>query len=126
VYYEDTDAGGVVYHASYLKFMERARTEWLRAQGYSQSALRQNEGLIFAVTNLAINFHQAARIDEVLDIRTVLLSLGAASMEFRQRICNVHAVTLCDAEVKIACLDADKLKPRRLPACLRTELEYVN
>lgn len=126
VYYEDTDAGGVVYHTSYLRFMERARTEWLRQLGYSQSSLRDSEGLLFAVTRITINYRKAARIDAILEIRNTLLSLGAASLLFRQEILNQEQDLLCDAEVSIACLNAADMKPRRLPNSFRMELNNVN
>src|SRR3990172_11567890 len=74
VYYEDTDAGGVVYHTGYLRFMERARTEWLRRLGHSQHDLRAREGLLFAVNRITINYRKPARIDELLEVRSTLIS----------------------------------------------------
>jgi acyl-CoA thioester hydrolase len=126
VYYEDTDAGGVVYHAGYLRYMERARTEWLRHLGHSQHELRAREGLLFAVNRITINYRKPARIDELLEVRSTLIDRGAASLVFGQIILNERGAVLCDAEVGVACLNAADMKPRRLPNSIRMELHDVN
>lgn len=126
VYYEDTDAGGVVYHTGYLRYMERARTEWLRRLGHSQHELRAREGLLFAVNRITINYRKPARIDELLEVRSTLISRGAASLAFGQTILNERGEVLCDAEVGVACLNAADMKPRRLPNSIRMELHDVN
>jgi len=126
VYYEDTDAGGVVYHTGYLRYMERARTEWLRRLGHSQHDLRAREGLLFAVNRITINYRKPARIDELLEVRSTLISRRAASLAFGQTILNERGEVLCDAEVGVACLNAADMKPRRLPDSIKMELHDVN
>ena len=122
VYYEDTDSAGVVYHSNYLKFMERARTEWLRALGNSQNELQAQEGAIFVVTRMNIEFLKAARIDDLLSVRARITGAGGASLTFDQSIHNGAEDLICRAEVDVACLDARTFRPRRLPASLRLEM----
>lgn len=117
VYWEDTDAGGVVYHARYLAFLERARTEWLRAQGYGQELLRREFALVFAVRAMTIEFRLPARIDDLLSVSVVLRDCRRASLALAQTI-ERDGVRLLDAEVRIAALDADSFKPRAIPAAL--------
>ena len=120
VYYEDTDAGGIVYHASYLRFAERARTEWLRALGVSQDALKHDQGLGFVVTRLHIDYLRPARLDDALVVETQLLELGRATLKLRQEVCRpsekavlTHAhgapakldVRLASLDVTVACVD---------------------
>ncbi|WP_428605641.1 tol-pal system-associated acyl-CoA thioesterase [Sedimenticola sp.] len=119
VYYEDTDSGGVVYYANYLKFMERGRTEWLRSLGFEQDELRQKEGVLFAVRQVGIDFRSPARFNDALQVSVQLISRGRASLVFRQEIrTTVDNRLLCDAEVKIACLDADSFRPVPIPHAL--------
>jgi acyl-CoA thioester hydrolase len=116
VYWEDTDAGGVVYHASYLRFLERARTEWLRAQGIDQTRVRDVFGVVFVVRDLSIEFLQPARLDDALDIELETVSRRSASMTFAQRILRrVDAVVLARASVRAACVAAADFKPSRIP-----------
>lgn len=122
VYYEDTDAGGVVYHASYLCYLERARTEWLRALGYSQARLRQEESLVFTVVAMTLDFLKPARLDDLLLVRSRARLAGGASVEFTQEILR-DAERLLSATVRVACLDAASFRPRRLPQALRGSLE---
>lgn len=122
VYYEDTDAGGVVYHASYLCYLERARTEWLRALGYSQARLRQEESLVFTVVAMTLDFLKPARLDDLLLVRSRARLAGGASVEFTQEILR-DAERLLSATVRVACLDAATFRPRRLPQALRGSLE---
>ena len=117
VYWEDTDAGGVVYHASYLRFLERARTEWLRALGYGQDAMRANEGVVFVVRSMKLEFVRPAKLDDRLD---VLVSLGdrrRASLVMRQSIWR-GGERLLDADVKVACVAAADFRPRAVPEAL--------
>ena len=114
VYWEDTDAGGIVYHASYLRFLERGRSEWLRARGVDQAALRQRERLQFAVVSMQIEWKRAARFDEELLVVTALGARRGASFRFAQRI-ERGGELIVAALVRAAALDADTLKPRRLP-----------
>jgi len=122
VYYEDTDAGGVVYHASYLRYLERARTEWLRALGYSQARLKQEESLLFTVVGMTLDFLKPARLDDQLQVRSQVRLAGGASVEFAQEILR-DSERILAATVRVACLDAATFRPRRLPAALRGSLE---
>lgn len=116
VYYEDTDAGGVVYYANYLKFLERARTEWLRELGYEQDTLMQ-DGIIFAVRRVTIDYLRPARFNQLLEVQTTVISLGAASIEVHQRV--IHETScLADALVKLVCLDAASFRPQKLPEAI--------
>jgi acyl-CoA thioester hydrolase len=123
VYYEDTDLGGVVYYANYLKFLERARSEWLRQLGVSQTRLLEDERLLFAITAVEVRYLRPARFEDALEVSVRLQRLRRASMEFRQAIHRVgdSRELLCTATVTAACLDADRLRPRPLPAHLFRE-----
>src|ERR1700722_20900828 len=121
VYWEDTDAGGVVYYASYLKFLERARTEWLRSCGFSQQALAQDPGIIFPVVNLRIQYKRPARLDDELLVSCEARSQGATAIRFAQRISSVGH-TRADAEVQVSCVDAGTFRPKRLPSFLMNAL----
>lgn len=114
VYWEDTDGGGIVYHASYLRFLERARTEWLRAEGCSQDALARDAGIIFTVVRLAVEYRRPARLDDALTVSCEAQRAGGASLRFRQRV-ERGDETLLEADVHVACLDARSFRPRRLP-----------
>lgn len=115
VYYEDTDAGGIVFYANYLKFFERARTEWLRATGVNQHALASGEGAIFVVKHASIDYNAPAKLDDVLDLTLSIEKLGRASVLFTQQaLCN--GVLLASAQVKVGCVDAATHRPRSLPA----------
>ncbi|MEO6697344.1 MAG: tol-pal system-associated acyl-CoA thioesterase [Gammaproteobacteria bacterium] len=114
VYYEDTDSGGVVYHSNYLKFMERARTEWLRSLGFEQDALARDEGVIFAVRSVLMEFLKPGRFNQLLDICSKIVQRGKASMTLDQTI-SADGDVLCTGRVKLACLDAATLRPRSIP-----------
>jgi acyl-CoA thioester hydrolase len=135
VYWEDTDAGGVVYYANYLRFMERARTEWLRTLGYCQRDLANNHGVLFAVTRVRIDYRRPARLDDELSVTCDPRTVGAASVSFAQNILRVSSPAgaapaeppgafepapgvLTEAEVRIACLDARTFRPLRMPEFL--------
>ncbi len=116
VYYEDTDAGGVVYHARYLQFFERARTEWLRALGFEQTRLRREQGILFAVRAMTLDFVRPACLDQALRVTLSVDAARRASIAFEQRILDADAGHVCcRAQVTIACLDAERLRPTRLP-----------
>ena len=117
VYWEDTDAGGVVYHASYLRFLERARTEWLRGQGIGQQALRDREDLVLVIRDMTIDFHKPARLDDELQASVVLDERRAASLLISQAITR-GAERLVDARVRVACLTASTFRARPLPEWL--------
>lgn len=114
VYYEDTDAGGIVFYANYLKFFERARTEWLRAADVGQQALRDEHGAIFVVKSAAIDYHAPARLDDALNLTLSIEKLGRASVQFLQQAWHGD-VLLASATVKVGCVDAVTLRPRALP-----------
>jgi len=114
VYYEDTDAGGIVFYANYLKFFERARTEWLRAAGVGQQELLDADGAAFVVKSASLDYHAPARLDDVLTIRTVVEKLGRASVQFAQQAWKGD-VLLTSASVKVGCVDLATMRPRSLP-----------
>jgi acyl-CoA thioester hydrolase len=120
VYYEDTDAGGVVYHTSYIRFLERARTEWLRSLGYSQARLVEEIGLVFSVVSLEVKYLLPARLDDLLQVRSGVELSGGASVSFDQVI-HRGEQELVRGRVVVACLDATTFKPRRLPAAMRED-----
>lgn len=117
VYYEDTDVSGVVYHANYLKFFERARTEWLRQFGISQEVLRERHGIAFTVANMQIDFLAPARLDDALQVTVDLHKRKRASLEFRQniRIAVEPQRVLAQALVRVGCVDMRQFRPRALP-----------
>jgi acyl-CoA thioester hydrolase len=118
VYYEDTDAGGIVYHASYLKFAERARTEVLRWLGFDHANLRERLGLVFAVRRCTVDFLAPARLDERLSVETRLERLGRASLDLEQRVVAGDGRLLARLEVRLALLSGT-LRPARVPTALR-------
>ncbi|HEY9111461.1 MAG TPA: tol-pal system-associated acyl-CoA thioesterase [Rhodanobacteraceae bacterium] len=116
VYWEDTDAGGVVYHAGYLRFLERARTEWMRAMAMGQDALRRSHGIVFVVRELSIAYDKPARLDDELDSTVRVMRLRSASLDIAQDVLRAaDGVTLARARVRVACVDADAFVPRRIP-----------
>jgi acyl-CoA thioester hydrolase len=120
IYWEDTDAGGVVYHARYVAFLERARSEWMRAQGHGQAAL-QASGSVFAVRAMSLDFLKPARLDDALDVTVELAECRRASLVFRQRIVR-DGERLLEATVRIASLDATDFRPAAIPADLHDHL----
>ncbi len=123
VYWEDTDAGGVVYYANYLKFMERCRTEWLRNMGIDQRRLREERRLQFAVVGIHVDFLQPAVLDDEIAVTAELARLAGATIAFKQRIWRGD-VQLIDASTRVACLDAGTLKPRAIPKDLFSEWRH--
>ncbi len=116
VYFEDTDAGGVVYHATYLHFMERARTEWLRALGFEQDRLRADQGVLFVVRRMGIEYRGAARFNDLLVVTSRLSGQGRASLDFEQTVLREADGSLCcRASVNVACVDAERMRPTRMP-----------
>ncbi|TBU89979.1 tol-pal system-associated acyl-CoA thioesterase [Phytopseudomonas dryadis] len=119
VYYEDTDAGGIVYYVNYLKFMERARTERLRDLGFAQSTLA-GEGLLFVVHSSEARYHAPARLDDELLVSAEVSELNRASLRFRQQVRRItDNALLCEGQFMVACVRADNLKPRAIPQSLR-------
>jgi len=120
VYYEDTDAGGVVYYANYLKFFERARTEWLRAMGIEQDQLRDEHGLLLVVSRVAIEYQRPARFNDALVVTSRIARRSAASVEFAQAVEHPDAGTvLCQADVRIVGVDAERFRPKPFPKPIR-------
>ena len=142
VYYEDTDTGGVVFYANYLKFFERARTEWLRSGGINQSALAEAHGIMFVVMRTSVDYHAPAKLDNELKLTVVVERAGRASVEFQQQawrvnggnagnvsnngngtagetetglITNQKPVLLATGRIKVACVDRHDMRPRALP-----------
>ena len=116
VYYEDTDAGGVVYYANYLKFLERARTECLRELGFEQDQLKQEYGIIFAVHSLSIQYRKPAVFNDALMVTAEIIEIGKARLTFKQMITrDKDNTSICSADVVIACLNAEKFSPARIP-----------
>lgn len=115
VYWEDTDAGGIVYHSNYLAFLERARSEWLRALGIDQRELRATERVQFAVVDMTVRWRRPARYDDFLTVTAEVRERSGATLGFAQSILR-GAETLVDATVRVAAVDADTMRPRRLPA----------
>nr|WP_240345484.1 MULTISPECIES: tol-pal system-associated acyl-CoA thioesterase [Pectobacterium] len=122
VYFEDTDAGGVVYHARYVAFYERARTEALRERNFHQQALL-SEHVAFAVRRMTVEYLAPARLDDMLEVQSEIISLRGASMTFAQRILNAHGTLLSHAEVLIACIDPHQMKPIALPKSIVAEFK---
>jgi acyl-CoA thioester hydrolase len=120
VYWEDTDAGGVVYYANYLKFMERCRTEWLRALKVDQQQLIKQRNLQFVVANVVVDFLRPAVLHDEILVTAQLQRLGGATIEFKQTILR-GAEQLIDSSVRVACLDSGTLKPRAIPKDLFLE-----
>ena len=123
VYWEDTDAGGIVFYANYLKYFERARTEWLRALGVRQQAMREQTGAMFVVTHTAMHYRVPARLDDELEVTVAVRHTGRASLEVVQQAWRKAPgvpppadTLLAEGEVRIGCVDAASLRPCRIPA----------
>ena len=130
VYYEDTDAGGVVYHSQYLNFLERARTEWLRHLGFEHNNLRDEFKLVFVVHSMQIQFKKPAKLDDLLTISSELIKIGRSSFEFFQKIQLYQAEkanqqTLLEAQIKLACVDTITFKPIGIPEQIRQKMEQL-
>jgi acyl-CoA thioester hydrolase len=125
VYYEDTDAAGVVYHANFLRFMERARSEWLRSKGFEQAHLRDRDGVLLAVTRAQLEFRRPALLDQALRVSVRLIRHGRVSLEMNQEVRGPDGVVCCSGELKLACLDALSLRPCAIPERLLAELSHV-
>ena len=123
VYYEDTDAGGVVYYANYLKFFERARTEMLRAMGFEQDEIKANDGVIFAVRSVQVDYLRPALFNNLLQVSSNVTDIKKASLTFSQQI-NRDGEPLCTGIVRIACLDAQTLRPKAIPDYLLESLTH--
>ena len=121
VYYEDTDAGGVVYHTNYIKFMERARTEWLRNLGFEQDELRDNHGVIFAVRSAQVDYNLPAKFNDELVVSSKVIKFGKASISIEQEV-KRKGNTLCKGIIKVATLDNKSFRPKAMPDTLYEQL----
>lgn len=121
VYYEDTDGGGVVYHANYLKFMERARTEWLRHLGFDQTVLRDDAGILFVVREVRMKFRKPAAFNDALQVQTELTGVGRSLLEFKQIILR-EGDAMTEAAVEVVCVDAQRFKPIAIPPTIREKI----
>lgn len=121
VYWEDTDAGGVVFYANYLKYFERARTEWLRTLGVSQEVLRRDEQVIFVVSETSVRYLQPARLDDWLELSVEVSERGRASLLLAQ-VCRRGDTVLAEGTIRIGCVDAGTFRPRRIPKFLLERL----
>jgi acyl-CoA thioester hydrolase len=121
VYYEDTDSGGVVYYANYLKFLERARTEWLRAAGFEQTALAHDHHVIFVVRSVAIEYVKSARFNDLLEVTVDLREVGRSQVVVAQTVTRQGKGTdlLVQAEVKLVCVNDQTFKPARIPEVIQ-------
>ena len=115
----------MVYHANYLKFLERARTEWLRSVGFEQQQLLDTERVAFSVRSMAIEFIKPAQLDDALEVSVSVVKLGRASLELEQAIARAHGANLCTAHVKIACIDVNTLRPCGIPKNVMQELRHA-
>ena len=125
VYHEDTDSGGVVYYANYLRYMERARTEWLRAHGFEQDLLRRDYNLQFVVVHVSVDYLQPARFNDLLTVQVNPVQTGRVSMTLAQHVLRGEQTLLCRGEVRIACVDCDTLRPRAMPADMGQRLHLA-
>jgi acyl-CoA thioester hydrolase len=121
VYYEDTDAAGVVYYANYLKYMERARTEWLRSIGFEQTDVAREHGVIFVVRSAAIDYLRPGRFDDELQVTVELTKVGAGQIDLVQRVSRGDAL-LATANVKLVCVGRATMRPTRIPQPLATRI----
>jgi acyl-CoA thioester hydrolase len=126
VYYEDTDAGGVVYYANYLKFLERARTEWLRRLGFEQDRLLEEYGIIFIVRQVELGYHRPAHFNDLLEVSAKIAQRGKVSLTFQQEVRRQQDHTLlCSGQVKLACVALDGMRPAPIPSRLLQEILHV-
>jgi acyl-CoA thioester hydrolase len=120
IYWEDTDAGGIVFYANYLKFFERARTEWLRSLGVNQRELRETSGGMFVVGGATLDYHRPARLDDRIEVTARVSELGRASLLLEQQAWlledEARAQLLCEGRIRIGWVDAARMKPARIPS----------
>ena len=122
VYFQDTDAGGVVYHANYLNFMERARTEWLRTHGYSNAGLMKEFGVVFVVRSMKLDYLKPALLDDLLEVTAQIKDIGRSRLTLLQMVRRGEEL-LTEAEVHLVCVSLASFKPASVPDVLRTQLE---
>ena len=121
VYYEDTDSGGVVYHANYLKYFERARTEWLRSRGFEQTDLLRNYGVVFVVRAITLDYFKPALFNDMLEVTVELAESGKSQMVLAQSVRRGHAA-LAEARIRLACVNSTSFKPDQMPGAIIEKL----
>ena len=121
IYWEDTDAAGIVFYANYLKFFERARTEWLRGLGFGQESLRTDTGIAFVISATALRYRRPARLDDVLDVSVAVVHLGQASLEIAQEARRAGEL-LAEGTIRIGCVELGTFRPCRIPNEIRLSL----
>ena len=121
IYWEDTDAAGIVFYANYLKFFERARTEWLRSLGFGQEALRTDAGIAFVVSETRLRYRRPARLDDVIDVSVAVAHLGQASLEIAQEARRADEL-LADGTIRIGCVELGTFRPCRIPNEIRLSI----
>ena len=129
VYYEDTDTGGVVYYANYLKFFERARSEWLRSAGIAQQVLTEQEHVMFVVKNATIDYHLPAKLDDQLEISVRVEKLGKASVSFYQEAWRQNKDArelLCYGRIRVGCVDTASLRPTPIPTAVLEKIDHLS
>ena len=127
VYYEDTDFAGVVYYANYLKFMERARTEWLRSVGFEQDEMLARDGIIFVVRSVQLGYHQPARFNDALEVSAALSQKSRTSLTFHQEVRRSGGSELfCSGEINVVCVDLKSMRPKPIPKALALEIPDVD
>ncbi len=123
VYYEDTDAAGIVYYANHLKYMERARTEWLRSLGFELPELKDTEGVLFTVARLELEYKRPALFNDALAVSVEVTKMARSYFDLIQKVTRGEKELVCRGRVRVACVAADTLKPRGMPKKLITELQ---
>ena len=121
IYWEDTDAAGIVFYANYLRFFERARTEWLRSLGFGQEALRRDAGVAFVVTETTVRYRRPARLDDVIDVTVEVVHRGQASLEIAQQALRAGEL-LADGTIRIGCVELGSFRPCRIPNDIRNSI----
>ncbi len=121
IYWEDTDAAGIVFYANYLKFFERARTEWLRSCGFGQESLRRDAGIAFVVTETKLRYRRPARLDDVIDVSVAVVHLGQASLEIAQEARRAGEL-LAEGTIRIGCVELGTFRPCRIPNDIRLSI----
>ncbi len=124
IYFEDTDSGGVVYHSNYLKFMERARTEWLRSLNLNQADLKKKDKVMFVVAKVYIDYKKAAQFNDALDIETSVDNIGASKVDLTQNIMK-NSELYTSAKVSIACIHSETFKPQRIPKLIKQQMDTL-
>jgi len=121
IYWEDTDAAGIVFYANYLKFFERARSEWLRSLGFGQESLRKDAGIAFVVSATALRYRRPARLDDVIDVSVAVVHLGQASLEIAQEARRAGEL-LAEGTIRIGCVELGTFRPCRIPNDIRLSI----